>query len=93
MDIPSFHHERWDGKGYPTGLMGQEIPIAARIFAVVDVWDALTSNRPYRKAWPHKKALAYIINNSESHFDPQVVKIFSKMVEKSDVNLKGRKFS
>lgn len=93
MDIPTFHHEKWDGKGYPTGLFGQEIPIAARIFAVIDVWDALTSDRPYRKAWPYEKALAYIISNSGTHFDPEVVTVFSKMVEKSGVKGKGKKNS
>ena len=83
MDIPSFHHERWDGKGYPTGLVGQEIPIAARIFAVIDVWDALTSDRPYRKAMAYEKAFALIENDSGTHFDPEVVAVFSKMIEKS----------
>jgi len=82
MEIPSFHHERWDGKGYPTGLVGKEIPIAARIFSVIDVWDALTSDRPYRKAMPYKKAFAIIINDSGTHFDPEVVTVFSKMIEK-----------
>jgi len=93
MDIPSFHHERWDGKGYPAGLFGQEIPIAARIFAVIDVWDALTSNRPYRKAMPTKQAFAYINDNSGTLFDPEVVTAFSKMIEKSVVNNKGKKIS
>lgn len=83
MEIPSFHHERWDGKGYPTGLVGQEIPIAARIFAVIDVWDAITSDRPYRKAMPYEKAFAIIINDSGTHFDPEVVTAFSKLMEKS----------
>lgn len=83
MEIPSFHHERWDGKGYPTGLVGQEIPIAARIFAVIDVWDAITSDRPYRKAMPYEKAFAIIINDSGTHFDPEVVIAFSKLMEKS----------
>ncbi|MDP1716332.1 MAG: HD domain-containing phosphohydrolase [Anaerolineales bacterium] len=91
MDIPSFHHERWDGKGYPTGLVGQEIPIAARIFAVIDVWDALTSDRPYRKAMTYEKAFALIENDSGTHFDPEVVTAFSKMIEKSLGEKKGRK--
>jgi putative nucleotidyltransferase with HDIG domain len=60
LDIPHYHHERWDGTGYPDGLKGVEIPLPARIFAVVDVWDALTSDRPYRPAWPEEKALAHI---------------------------------
>ncbi|MGZ3951085.1 MAG: HD domain-containing phosphohydrolase [Flavisolibacter sp.] len=89
MDIPSFHHERWDGKGYPTGLVGQEIPIAARIFAVIDVWDALTSNRPYHKAWPYKKALAHIKNNSGTHFDPEIVIFFINIIGKSDGKKRG----
>lgn len=93
MEIPSFHHERWDGKGYPTGLVGQEIPIAARIFAVIDVWDAITSDRPYRKAMPYKKAFAIIINDSGTHFDPEVVTAFSKLMEKSLVKKRRGKHS
>ncbi len=93
MEIPSFHHERWDGKGYPAGLVGQEIPIAARIFAVIDVWDALTSDRPYRKAMPYEKAFAIIINDSGTHFDPEVVTAFSKLMEKSLVEKRRGKNS
>ena len=93
MEIPSFHHERWDGKGYPTGLVGQEIPIAARIFAVIDVWDAITSDRPYRKAMSYEKALAIIINESGTHFDPEVVAAFSILMEKSLVKKMGEKNS
>jgi response regulator RpfG family c-di-GMP phosphodiesterase len=76
IEIPYCHHEKWDGSGYPRGLRGQAIPLASRIFAVADVWDALTSDRPYRKAWAYEKALAYIRENSGSHFDPDVVKFF-----------------
>ena len=76
LDIPYCHHERWDGGGYPRGLKGEQIPLAARIFAVVDVWDALTSDRPYRKAWTKEKALEYIREQSGKHFDPQVVEVF-----------------
>lgn len=76
IDIPYCHHEKWDGTGYPRGLKGQEIPIAARIFAVMDVWDGLISNRPYRDAWPRKKAAEYIASQSGKHFDPDVVKAF-----------------
>jgi PAS domain S-box-containing protein len=76
MEIPYSHHERWDGKGYPQGLIGKNIPLSARIFAVVDVWDALTSNRPYRYAWSDKLALEYISRESGRHFDPEVVKAF-----------------
>jgi len=81
LDIPYFHHEKWDGSGYPQGLKGEQIPIAARIFAVADVWDALTSDRPYRSAWSGEEALAYIRDQSGKHFDPQVVEVFLKMVE------------
>lgn len=76
IDIPYCHHERWDGTGYPRGLIGEQIPLAARIFAVVDVWDALCSDRPYRRAWPKKKALAYIRQQAGRHFDPEVVRVF-----------------
>jgi HD-GYP domain-containing protein (c-di-GMP phosphodiesterase class II) len=76
LDIPYCHHEKWDGSGYPNGLKGKAIPESARIFAVVDVWDALTSDRPYRSAWSHEKALDYILEQSGKHFDPQVVNVF-----------------
>ena len=78
LEIPYCHHEKWDGTGYPRGLKGKKIPIAARIFAVVDVWDALTSDRPYRFAWPENKAMEYILGESGKHFDPLVVKAFIK---------------
>ncbi|MBP6086855.1 MAG: GAF domain-containing protein [Pelolinea sp.] len=81
MDIPVYHHERFDGSGYPQGLKGEEIPLAARIFAVVDVWDALTSDRPYRKAWTQKKALSYIKEQEGILFDPQVVEIFLELIQ------------
>jgi len=80
LEIPYCHHEKWDGTGYPRGLKGEEIPLAARIFAVVDVWDALTSDRPYRKAWPQKKAREYIRQEAGRHFDPQVVNAFLERV-------------
>lgn len=76
LEIPYSHHERWDGKGYPQGLIGKNIPLSARIFAVVDVWDALTSNRPYRFAWSEGQALEYISRESGRHFDPEVVTAF-----------------
>jgi PAS domain S-box-containing protein len=79
LDIPYCHHEKWDGTGYPRGLKGEQIPLAARIFAVADVYDALTSDRPYRKAWPKEKALAYIHEQSGKHFDPRVVEAFFKV--------------
>lgn len=80
LDIPYCHHEKWDGSGYPRGLKGEEIPLAARIFAVVDVWDALTSDRPYRKAWKKEDALEYIRSQAGAHFDPQVVDHFLRIV-------------
>jgi PAS domain S-box-containing protein len=76
LDIPYCHHEKWDGTGYPRGLKGQEIPLPARIFAVVDVWDALTSQRPYRPAWPRQKVIDYLWQQSGAFFDPAVVKAF-----------------
>jgi HD-GYP domain-containing protein (c-di-GMP phosphodiesterase class II) len=76
LEIPYCHHEKWDGTGYPRGLKAKEIPISARIFAVVDVWDALTSDRPYRFAWPKNKASEYIQMESGKHFDPMMVKAF-----------------
>jgi len=80
MDIPYFHHEKWDGSGYPNGISGVQIPLAARIFAIVDVWDALNSDRPYRKAWPEEKVINYIKNQSGKHFDPKVVEAFLPLV-------------
>ncbi len=80
IDIPYAHHEKWDGSGYPRGLKGEQIPHAARIFAVVDVYDALTSDRPYRRAWTHEKAFSHIREQAGSHFDPEVVKVFLKEV-------------
>ena len=76
LDIPYCHHEKWDGTGYPRGLRGAQIPMPARIFAVVDVWDAITSDRPYRKAWQKEVALQYIREQTGQHFDPEVVKAF-----------------
>jgi putative two-component system response regulator len=81
LEIPYFHHERWDGSGYPQGLKGEQIPLAARIFAVADVWDALTSDRPYRRAWTQEEAINYIREQSGKHFDPQVVELFLKVIE------------
>ncbi|MGZ6346307.1 MAG: HD domain-containing phosphohydrolase [Anaerolineales bacterium] len=78
LDIPYCHHEKWDGSGYPRGLKGEQIPLVARIFAVVDVWDALTSDRPYLLAWTKEKARQHILALSGTHFDPQVVEVFMK---------------
>ena len=79
MEIPVHHHEWWDGSGYPRGLKGREIPLAARIFAVVDVWDALQSDRPYRLNWSREKVLEHIRSLSGKQFDPEVVDVFLKM--------------
>jgi len=76
LDIPYCHHEKWDGSGYPRGLAGESIPLSARLFAVVDVWDALRSDRPYRKGWPEEKVLSHIASLSGSHFDPEAVAAF-----------------
>ena len=78
LDIPYCHHEKWDGTGYPCGLKGEAIPLQARIFAVVDVWDALLSDRPYRAAWPEEKVREHILALSGTHFDPQVVDAFMR---------------
>ncbi len=83
LEIPYCHHERWDGTGYPRGLKGEEIPLAARIFAVVDVWDALTSDRPYRKAWSRSKAREYMLSQAGKHFDPNIVEVFFARVLKN----------
>ena len=80
LDIPYGHHEKWDGTGYPRGLKGEEIPIAARIFAVADVWDAITSDRPYRKGWSEEDALKYIEEQSGKYFDPNVVQEFFRLI-------------
>jgi len=76
LDIPYFHHEKWDGSGYPKGLKGEEIPLTARIFAIVDVWDALCSNRPYRNAWPEENVGVYLREQSGKHFEPCIVELF-----------------
>ncbi len=81
LDIPYYHHERWDGAGYPEGLSGAEIPLTARMFAVVDVWDALRSDRPYRKAWDDARALEHIREQAGSQFDPEVVGKFLDLIE------------
>lgn len=80
LAIPCCHHERWDGSGYPLGWKDYDIPLPARIFAVVDVWDALRSDRPYRVAWEEERVLEYLKENRGSHFDPEVVDEFLKML-------------
>jgi len=83
LDIPYCHHEKYDGTGYPRGLKGEQIPLAARIFAVADVWDALCSDRPYRTAWPREQARAYIEAEAGRHFDPRVVETFLRLLDAS----------
>jgi len=80
LDIPYYHHEKWDGSGYPRGLKGEQIPVSARMFAIVDVFDALSFDRPYRSAWPKEKVMAYIKEQSGKYFDPHVVEEFLEMV-------------
>ena len=85
LDIPYYHHERWDGSGYPHGWKGEKIPLSARLFAIVDVWDALRSDRPYRKAIPRDQVIDYIKENSNLLFDPKLVEHFLKFVETNQV--------
>ncbi|MBM3152519.1 MAG: HD domain-containing protein [Chloroflexi bacterium] len=85
MEIPYCHHEKWDGKGYPRGLKGEEIPFAARIFSVVDVWDAIQSDRPYKKAWTRSQALDYLREQAGRSFDPDVVRVFIELVNKGKI--------
>jgi HD-GYP domain-containing protein (c-di-GMP phosphodiesterase class II) len=85
LSIPYSHHERWDGKGYPQGLKGEEIPLAARIFTLVDHYEALNSDRPYRKAWLKEKILVYINENAGTIFDPVVVKTFFRLYERGEI--------
>jgi putative nucleotidyltransferase with HDIG domain len=92
LDIPLNHHEKWDGSGYPHGLKEEEIPLAARLFAVVDVWDAITSDRSYRPAWSDEKALEFIKAESGKHFDPKVVEKFIFLIEQKKRNNKLRPF-
>jgi HD-GYP domain-containing protein (c-di-GMP phosphodiesterase class II) len=80
LEVPYCHHEKWDGTGYPRALKGEEIPIAARLFAIVDVYDALVSDRPYRKAMPREEVIAYLKSQSGAHFDPAVVDLFLKVL-------------
>jgi PAS domain S-box-containing protein/putative nucleotidyltransferase with HDIG domain len=86
IDIPYCHHERWDGTGYPRGLKGEAIPKAARIFTIVDVWDALMSDRPYRKAWSKEHVIEYITEHSGKIFDPAIAKTFLDLVERGEID-------
>ena len=83
-DIPCYHHERWDGSGYPTGLKGEDIPLPARLFAIIDVYDALTSDRPYRSKWSEQAALYYIEEQAGKLFDPKIVSAFLEMVKEKE---------
>jgi putative nucleotidyltransferase with HDIG domain len=83
LDIPYCHHEKWDGTGYPRRLKGEEIPFAARIFSVIDVWDALTSERHYHKALPHQEVRQKIKADADKHFDPRVVEAFMDLEDLS----------
>jgi HD-GYP domain-containing protein (c-di-GMP phosphodiesterase class II) len=83
LDIPYSHHERWDGQGYPLGLAGEDIPLAARLFAVVDHWEALTTDRSYRHAWPRSAALGYIRSSAGTLFEPRMVAAFLRVLERA----------
>ena len=83
LDIPHLHHEKWDGSGYPYGLKGEQIPITARLFALVDVYDALTSDRPYRSAWSKDETITYIREQSGRHFDPTLVSLFLEYLQEN----------
>ena len=87
LEIPYCHHEKWDGTGYPRGLKGEQIPLAARLFAAVDIWDALRSDRPYREAWPAARAIDYIKSLAGSHLDPAVVDQFIRTVAHDEMDL------
>ena len=80
IEVAYSHHERWDGRGYPQGLKGEEIPLSARIFAVVDQWDALMSDRPYRKAWTKEKVISYLQENAGKIYDPEIVNAFLRII-------------
>jgi len=84
LPIPFSHHEKWDGTGYPQGLKGEQIPLAARLFAVADVWDSLYSDRVFREAWSQEKVMDYIQKQSGSHFDPGVIEMFLYVINKMD---------
>jgi HD-GYP domain-containing protein (c-di-GMP phosphodiesterase class II) len=85
LAIPYSHHERWDGAGYPCGIAGEEIPFVARLFAIVDVWDSLFSDRPYRKAWPSDRVRSHLRDQGAKQFDPKLADLFVKLLENGDV--------
>ncbi len=86
LNIPYCHHEKWDGSGYPRGLKGEQIPLEARLFAIVDVWDALRSDRPYREGWSKEKVAEHIKSRSGTHFDPKAVELFLNMLNEDEKN-------
>lgn len=86
LDIPHCHHERWDGTGYPRQLMGEQIPLAARMFAIVDVWDALSSNRPYRAALAPEVVRQHLLSGAGSHFDPRLLEAFLKILDEAEAH-------
>ena len=81
MDVVAGHHERFDGRGYPDGVCGEAIPLVARVFAVADVFDALTCRRPYKEPFPFEKSLAIVVEERGTHFDPAVVDAFASIAE------------
>ncbi|HEY2981606.1 MAG TPA: histidine kinase N-terminal 7TM domain-containing protein [Anaerolineales bacterium] len=85
LEIPYCHHEKWDGSGYPQGLKEEDIPLAARIFAIVDVWDALSYDRPYNKAWSREQIIQYMREESGRQFDPKVVNLFLGMLNRGEI--------
>jgi len=87
LEIPYCHHEKWDGTGYPRGLKGEEIPLAARVFAAVDIWDALRSDRPYRAGWPDERVIGHIRSLAGTHLDPAVVKAFLGILDANKMTL------
>lgn len=90
-DIALSHHEKWDGSGYPFSLAGEDIPLVGRIVAIADVFDALTSERPYKKAWPLEDAIAYIRDSAGTHFDPQLVDVFLSQLD--EINQITRRYA
>ncbi len=88
LDIPYAHHEKWDGSGYPQGLKGDDIPLPARLFAVIDVYDALRSDRPYRAGWPEAKVRQHLRDSCGTHFDPRAVNAFLEMLSAQDAPLR-----
>jgi HD-GYP domain-containing protein (c-di-GMP phosphodiesterase class II) len=84
LEIPYCHHEKWNGTGYPRGLKEEEIPISARIFSIVDVWDALTNDRPYRNALPHAEVIEFLKSECGKHFDPHILEAFMQLIKSAE---------